>query len=95
MHLSALVLLLALDVRHVAVVKSRDGVAEALAANLMKIDGTEARVNTAYKKLFQRVPRKTEMGIANQFFEGHENDPTVWTQYTHALLAGNEFQFIE
>jgi len=69
--------------------------AEALAANLMKIDGTEARVNAAYKKLFQRVPRKTEMGIANQFFEGHENDPTVWTQYTHALLAGNEFQFIE
>ena len=67
--------------------------AEAFAANLMKVKGTEARVNAAYEKLFQRAPRKTELGIAVLFFEDHENDQTVWTQYAHALLAGNEFQF--
>ena len=40
-------------------------------------------------------PRKPELGIAVLFFEDHENDRAVWTQYAHALLAGNEFQFIE
>ena len=69
--------------------------AEAFAANLMKVKGTEARVNAAYEKLFQRAPRKTELGIAVLFFEDHENDRTVWTQYAHALLAGNEFQFLD
>ena len=61
----------------------------------MKLEGIEARVQAAYKKLFQRAPRKTELGIAKLFFENHENDAAVWTHYTHALLAGNEFQFLD
>lgn len=69
--------------------------AEALAANLMKLEGIEARVQAAYKKLFQRAPRKTELSIAKLFFENHENDTAVWPHYTHALLAGNEFQFLD
>ena len=69
--------------------------AEALAVELMKVEGTESRVNAAYQKLFQRAPRKTELGIAVLFFEDHENDRAVWTQYAHALLAGNEFQFLD
>ena len=69
--------------------------AEALAANLMKQTGTEARVNIAYEKLFQRTPRQTERKIATAFFNGTKNDKAAWTQYTHALLASNEFLFIE
>ena len=69
--------------------------AEALAANLMKQKGTEARVNAAHQKLFQRPPRKTEIKIAIAFLAGKENDAAAWTQYAHALLASNELQFIE
>jgi hypothetical protein len=69
--------------------------AEALAANLMKQKGTETRLNAAYQKLFQRKPRETELKIATVFFEGLEDDKAAWTQYAHALLAGNEFQFID
>jgi hypothetical protein len=61
----------------------------------MKIEGTETRVQAAYEKLFQRAPRKTELGIAKLFFENHENDAAVWAHYAQALLAGNEFQFLD
>jgi hypothetical protein len=69
--------------------------AEALATNLMKQTGTEARVNVAYEKLFQRTPRQTELKIATAFFNGIKNNKAAWTQYAQALLASNEFLFIE
>jgi len=61
----------------------------------MKQKGTEASITVAHQKLFQRAPRKTELKIAIAFLAGKENDAATWTQYAHALLAGNEFQFIE
>ena len=68
---------------------------EAIAATLMKQNGTEARIIGAHQKLFQRSPRKSELKIAIAFLAGKENDAAAWTQYAHALLAGNEFQFID
>ena len=61
----------------------------------MKQKGTEARIISTHEKLFQRAPRKTELKIAITFLVGKENDAAAWTQYAHALLASNEFQFIE
>jgi hypothetical protein len=61
----------------------------------MKQTGTETRVNVAYEKLFQRTPRQTEIKIATAFFKGTKNDKAAWTQYAQALLASNEFLFIE
>jgi len=69
--------------------------AEAFAAQLMKQKGAESRVTAAHQKLFQRAPRATELKIAIAFLVGKENDAAAWTQYAHALLASNEFQFIE
>ena len=69
--------------------------AKALAATLMEQNGTELRINAAHQKLFQRAPRATELKIAIAFLVGKENDAAAWTQYAHALLASNEFQFIE
>jgi len=69
--------------------------ANSLAENLMKQKDTIARIHTAYQKLFQRAPRETELKIAGRFLRGKQNDTTAWTQYAHALLAGNEFQFID
>ena len=61
----------------------------------MKQKGTETRITAAHQKLFQRPPRKTELKIAIAFLAGNENDAAAWTQYAHALLAGNEFLFVE
>ena len=61
----------------------------------MKQKGTSARIHAAYQKLFQRAPRETELKIAKNFLNGKETDASIWTQYAHALLAGNEFQFID
>ena len=69
--------------------------AKSLAANLMKQKETNRRIHGAYLKLFQRAPRETELKIAGNFLNGKEDDASAWTQYAHALLAGNEFQFID
>ncbi|MDP6905242.1 MAG: DUF1553 domain-containing protein [Verrucomicrobiota bacterium] len=69
--------------------------AEALAGILMKQPGVEEGIRTAYQKLFQRTPRAAELNIAKTFLKGKETDVATWTQYAHALLAGNEFQFID
>ena len=69
--------------------------AKSLAANLMKQKETNGRIHGAYLKLFQRAPRETELKIAGNFLNGKEDDASAWTQYAHALLAGNEFQFID
>ena len=63
--------------------------------NLMKQKDTNAGIHTAYQILFQRAPRETELKIAGKFLSGKQDDTTAWTQYAHALLAGNEFQFID
>jgi hypothetical protein len=69
--------------------------AEALATNLMKQIDTETRVNVAYEKLFQRAPRATELKLARAFLYEKEADVASWTQFIHALLASNEFLFID
>ncbi|NIP93720.1 MAG: DUF1553 domain-containing protein [Akkermansiaceae bacterium] len=69
--------------------------AEALAASLMKENGTEARVVSAYRRLFQRLPRAAELSLATAFLAGNEDSLAAWSQYAHALFASNEFQFIE
>jgi hypothetical protein len=69
--------------------------AKSLAANLMKQKEINVRIHGVYQKLFQRAPRETELKIAKNFLNGKGNDASAWTQYAHALLAGNEFQFID
>ena len=69
--------------------------AKSLAANLMKQKEINARIHGVYQKLFQRAPRETELKIAKNFLNGKGNDASAWTQYAHALMAGNEFQFID
>ena len=70
--------------------------AEALAANLIKAaSDTKERVNIAYKKLFQRTARKSELELARGFLDQRKDLVAAWTEYAHALLASNEFLFIE
>jgi hypothetical protein len=65
--------------------------AEALAGSL---DGPE-KVRDAYHRLFQREPTDAETAIAQAFLEGRGDGREAWAEFAHALLACNEFLFIE
>lgn len=70
--------------------------AEALAANLIKTaSDTKERVNIAYKKLFQRTARESELDLARSFLDQRKDLAGAWAEYAYALLASNEFLFIE
>jgi hypothetical protein len=68
---------------------------EALARLLINEKDTAVQINLAYQHLFQRPPRANETELAMQFLEGNEYDLEAWTQYTQALLVGNELLFID
>lgn len=55
----------------------------------------EERVKMAYARLFQREPSRDELNRARGFFAERENDAAAWSQYAQALMATNEFLFID
>ena len=59
-------------------------------------DGTgqsiEPSIHTAYRVLFQRPPTEDELALGRQFLSASSGR---WSQYLHALLASNEFLFID
>ncbi|MCB1211477.1 MAG: DUF1553 domain-containing protein [Verrucomicrobiales bacterium] len=55
----------------------------------------DEKVLSAYALLFQRLPRGEEMAMAREFFVGREEDLAAWSQYAQALMATNEFLFID
>jgi hypothetical protein len=58
-----------------------------------------SRVTALYQNLFQRRPTETELTSATQFLSNvrpqSANEMESWRQYAHALLASNEFLFID
>ena len=70
--------------------------AEALATHLLKTSPkTSERVDLAYDTLFQRRSAENEMNLAYTFLEQRKDVESAWVEYAHALLASNEFLFIE
>ncbi len=68
----------------------------------------EARIERAYQLLFNRSPQENELALARDFLpiedtpaDSEDSQPTpetpaeAWIQYTHALLASNEFLFLD
>lgn len=54
---------------------------------------TPARVDHAYRLLFGRLPMSDERKAGIDFLRGDR--PSAWRDYSHVLLASNEFQFID
>lgn len=71
--------------------------ADALAVRLGAEAGEnfENRVQLVYALLFQRAPNARETSLAARFFAGRETDTAAWSQYCQALLASNEFLFLD
>jgi hypothetical protein len=73
--------------------------ARAFAAKLEKAGTTdEARVNAAYRMAFNREPESRELSIALAFLKlpvKPDDKLTRWQQYAQALLASNEFMYVD
>ena len=57
----------------------------------MQSEGFEA----TYARLFQRQPTQREAAALGSFMAGREKDSAAWSQCAQALLAGNEFVFVD
>ena len=57
-------------------------------------DDSSARVNAAYRWLFQRTPSAAEQRLGLEFL-GDDKSAEGWQQYAHALLGSNEFTFLD
>ena len=71
---------------------------EALAALLLeqKPESDRERISRAYQLLFAREPSEREIQLALDFIgqTAGQARTNAWTQYAHALLASNEFLFV-
>lgn len=54
----------------------------------------EARIETAYDRLFQRPPTPRERELGSTFL-GENPETSAWTEYAQALLGSNEFLFVD
>ena len=59
-------------------------------------ESDQQRIEKAYKLLFSRspTPREIEIGLAFLTQGADKSNAETWAQYTHVLLASNEFMFI-
>lgn len=71
--------------------------AEALATRLEEIPETSDRIKFAYQLLYSRAPseREVEIGASYIAAETEEEVQAAWRQYTHVLLASNEFLYVD
>ena len=55
-----------------------------------------AKIEHAYRALFARAPEPSEIQTARDFLSrGNDSDFTRWQQLTQALLASNEFMYVD
>ncbi len=74
------------------------GNAKALAARLTKSDSDDAaRIRRAYALLYSREPSNEELRLGLDYLAKQDTAGklTRWEQYTQALLASNEFMFVD
>ena len=64
-------------------------------ASFAELSDVEERILFLYRRLFSRPPSPVEMTIGSDYVLGHLKGKQIWTQYVHALLASNEFHFID
>ena len=70
-----------------------------------QISGTKGQpvksgIHAAYRVLFQRTPAADELALGEKFLAGGDSADGAetnsrWSQYLHALLASNEFLFVD
>jgi cytochrome c553 len=73
--------------------------AAALAARkeIAAAETSEERVRLLYRRAFSRSPEPSELELALQYAQAHggESKTNIWQRLAHALLAANEFVFVD
>jgi len=71
--------------------------ADALVARLIKEEGSdpETRIRRAYAVLFARAPLESEVQAGLAFINSAGDNASGWADYAQALLASNEFLFVD
>jgi hypothetical protein len=73
--------------------------AKALAADLEVLPDDASRIRDAYERLFARPATSEEVEIGTRYLSAEEKDSapglTRWQRYAQALLASNEFLYID
>ena len=55
----------------------------------------EERVRRLYRRLYGRSPDPEEIGLAIAYLGESPDSTSAWSRLAHALLAANEFHFID
>lgn len=64
--------------------------------DIQQSSSDELKVRLIYKRVYSRSPDANELKIALNYLGNAENrKPEIWAHYVHALLASNEFHFID
>jgi hypothetical protein len=69
--------------------------AKGLAGRVSDAPDDEARIRRAYLLAYGRPPREAEVRLGLRFLAAAEKGPGAWEQYAQALLAANEFAFVD
>ncbi len=62
---------------------------------LAATDAPRARIQFLYRRLFSREPTPQEIDLGIQYLSKENMQKSIWVQYAHALLASNEFHFLD
>jgi hypothetical protein len=70
--------------------------AKALAERIQaeRPNGVPSQIQRAYRLLFGRGATEAELQLGSEFL-GKTPTPEIWQQYAQALLASNEFLFVD
>ena len=62
-------------------------------SEVQSADAGPDRIRAVYRRVYAREPSEEEIQLANDYLA--ENDETSWNTWVHALLAANEFHFVD
>ena len=79
---------------HPFVIRQATALVDSLASQT--VEDPEGAVETMYRRLFARAPLPTERQLAHKFLaDAGEDRQMAWIEYAQALLASNEFLFVD
>ena len=56
---------------------------------------SEGKLSKLYQRVYSRNPDASETALAMEYLQTAENQDAAWEQIAHALLASNEFHFVD
>ena len=60
---------------------------------VQSVDAGPDRIRAVYRRVYAREPSEEEIQLASEYLTG--TDQTSWITWIHALLAANEFHFVD